>query len=93
MIFIILVLAAAFLAPTAATAQSRFPGACGLLPSFCEMKGRVLDTQRCRCVKPPSHLPQCELAPFFCEFSGQVLDTRLCRCVDPGGRANRDSIP
>jgi hypothetical protein len=90
-----LVVGLAMLAMLAASpgVQAQIVPACGLIPSFCEMRGQVFDGDRCRCVKPGRVPPSspCLLVPFFCELRGEKFDGKRCRCVGPRGPARRDS--
>src|SRR5205809_6715819 len=73
---------ATLLVSFSAQAQIIFPGACTLAPSSCELRGKILDTERCRCVRPIVSFPgSCGLVPSFCELHGKTLDTDQCKCV------------
>jgi hypothetical protein len=84
-ILVAAVAASIFFASMEAQAQATFPGTCALVPSFCELRGKVLDTQQCKCVRPGTgSLPgTCALLPRFCELRGQAFDGLQCRCVGP----------
>ena len=69
--------------PFSASAQTVRPGACLLAPSFCELRGKTLDAERCRCVTRRTSNTICLLLPLFCEINGQTLDTERCMCVTP----------
>jgi hypothetical protein len=40
------------------------PGACMLVPSFCELRGETFDATACRCVAPPGAKPPGDAEPY-----------------------------